>query len=135
MLYSRAKLILQSAQDAAQQSWAKLVQMSAHYASGTLVGYEMLSRQAYLASYDIKTLAQSMDWARMGSQEHVLRLLDAGAAVFERAAENENAHRVGALARSQAFFDDLLDAQDMLASLILVPREAHSTAEVESPGR
>ena len=114
--------VVSEALESAQRSWTHLVQMSARYVSGTLVGYEPLSRQAYVASCDLRTLSQSMDWAFMGEQEQVLRLNEAGQALFERAQENEKAHASGALARSGAYFDDLLDEDDLFPSGALADR-------------
>lgn len=115
-------LVVETALVSAQQSWANLIQMGNHYVSGTLIGYEPLSRQAHLASCDLKTLSQSMDWACFGEPELILRLAEAGMNVFDRAMDNEQANATGALARSQVYFDDLLDADDLSALNVMVQR-------------
>jgi len=107
---------------AAQNAWMRLQSLTGAYAAGTTGEYASLSRQAYLASNDLRTLAQTLDWARLGPRQTVLELAGSAQALFDRAMEHESAHRQGALSRAAAFFDDLLDPGDLDSDTLLARR-------------
>lgn len=105
--------IVRTSWNDATAAWTQLTKMSSGYICGVLGGYQPLSCRAYLAGYELKTLAQTLMWG--GCAEHALaqRILESAEAVLRRARENEVSHEKGELARTQAYFDDLLDMQDL----------------------
>lgn len=109
-------------------------QMSDCFISGTLKGYEPLSRQAYLLGYELQTLGETMNWALLSSPGNVQSILDKAAAVLERAKQFEQSHLSRSLSPSDVYFDDLVDMNDLAPTLILVERApAEVNAESLNP--
>ena len=113
----------------ASRSQAHLNQLSSAYTSGMLMGYEPVSKAAYVYVFEIKTLAQTLDWACLSSPEHIDHLNNWSEAILDRAREFEDLHNKNALAPSDVFFDDVLLPDGLSEKSVLVMRDEPQAGE------
>lgn len=115
--------VCKNALESVQIAQARLTQMCPCYVAGALPSYEPVSRAAYLFGFEVKTLAETLDWHMLSTPAHVQYLGDCSQTILDRAKEFEQLLKEGALSRAHVYFDDVLQPDDLTEALILSMRE------------
>lgn len=108
----------------------RLDQLCPIYVAGALPSYEPVSRAAYLLGYEVKTLAQTLDWMMYSSPTSVQHLYECAHIFLDRAKELERLFVSGSLLRSHVYFDDVLELDALDEDIILAPRQGISMGQV-----